>query len=91
MPTLEFSFTTTTANITRAIQGVAYQNKYQDEIDDPDNPGEMIPNPETKAQFAKRMIKEYIINNVRAWEANQAADAARTAAIEAVEDEVEIT
>ena len=88
MATIEFSYTVTAENRTRAINGVAYQNHYQDEIEDEN--GEMIPNPENKGVFCRRMIKEYIINNVKAWEANQAAEAARLAAIEDVDINMEV-
>lgn len=81
MPTLEFTFTISAANLTRVVQGVAYQNNYQDFVEDPENPDEMIPNPETKGQFAKRMVKGYIKNCTTAWEANQASETARLAAI----------
>ena len=94
MATIEFSYTVTTENRTRAVNGVAYQNHYQDEIEvpDPENEGEyiLIPNPENKGVFCRRMIKEYIINNVKAWEANQAAEAARLAAIEDVVENMEV-
>ena len=88
MATIEFSYTVTQENLIRVINGVAYQNDYQDFIETEGE--EMIPNPETKAQFAKRMIKVYIINCVKAWEANQAAEIARLAAIEDVDENMEV-
>ena len=88
MATIEFSYTVSAENIPRAIDGVAYQNDYQDFIETEGE--EMIPNPETKPQFCRRMIKEYIINCVKAWEANQSAEAARLAAIEDVDENMEV-
>jgi hypothetical protein len=94
MATIEFSYTVTAENKARAINGVAYQNHYQDEIEvpDPKNEGEfiLIPNPENKGVFCRRMIREYIINCVTAWEANQAAEVARLAAIEDVVENMEV-
>ena len=58
--------------VSRVIDGIAYQHKYQDEIDDPSTPGEVIPNPESKVAFAKRMNKRWIRENVKAWETNLA-------------------
>jgi hypothetical protein len=39
------------------------------------------PNPESKAQFTKRKIAEYVKDVVRAYEANKAAEDARVAAL----------
>lgn len=88
MPTLNFSFTVSEVNKARIINGVCYQNNYRDQIEDPENEGEMIANPETKAQFAKRMIKEYIKNNVRAYEVSKAVSEARKAKMEEVDDNI---
>jgi hypothetical protein len=74
----------------RVIDGIAYQHGYRDEIEDPENPGEFIPNPETKAQFARRCARRWVKECIKAWEATQAAEQARLAAIEDAE-QVEIT
>jgi nucleoid-associated protein YgaU len=74
----------------RVIEGIAYQHGYQDMIEDPENPGQMIPNPETKAQFAKRMAQRWVKECIKAWEATQAAEQARQDALEDAE-QVEIT
>lgn len=73
----------------RIVDGIAYQHGYQDEIEDPET-GEAIPNPETKAQFAKRMARQWVKECIIAWEATQAAEQARQDAI-ADAEQVEIT
>jgi hypothetical protein len=73
----------------RIVDAIAYQHGYQDEIEDPET-GEMIPNPETRAQFARRCARQWVKECIKAWEANQAAEQARLAAIEDAE-QVEIT
>ncbi len=73
--------------VSRVIDGMAGQNGYQAFLDE----GQTEPNPESKSQFAKRMVREYIKNNVIAWEANQAVDEARDLAVEAAENEIELS
>jgi len=85
MADLSFSWTVSAENKTRIINGIAYQHGYQDQIEDPDNPEQMIPNPEGKGAFCKRMTKEWIRANVRAYEANQAVIIARDAKIAEVD------
>ena len=63
----------------RVVDGIAYQHKYQDELTDPDT-GDTIPNPETKAAYSKRMLKRWVRENVKAWEATQAAQTAASGA-----------
>lgn len=41
------------------------------QIPDQDNPGSMIPNPETKPQFAKENIRRMIVERVRVYEGRQ--------------------
>jgi hypothetical protein len=40
-----------------------------------------LPNPETRPQFAKRMLAQVIKDTVRTWEANEAQRIAREASI----------
>ena len=49
-----------------------------------------IPNPESKIQFMKRMIIEFLKNNVKSIEANRDVNIARKNAIEKVDSEIEI-
>jgi hypothetical protein len=73
----------------RVIDGIAGAHGYQDVIIGIDD--SETPNPETKAQFAKRVIIADIKNAVKSYEAIQAAETARITAIESVENEIEIT
>jgi hypothetical protein len=41
------------------------------EVDDPANPGEKIPNPQTKPQFAKEQIKRAIIDHIQWYQGQQ--------------------
>ena len=66
--------------------------KYQEQISNPDyDPGdpdseELIPNPESQAAFARRMITNFLKDNVRKYRADQ-ADAARVQALEDADTE----
>ena len=82
MASLGFDWTVSEENKTRIINGLAYQHGYQDTIE---VDGEMVPNPEAKGEFCKRMTKEWIRANVRAYEANQAVIIARDAKIAEVD------
>lgn len=71
MATLLFSFETGSVTTARIVNAICLQNDYQSIIN-----GQ--PNPETKAQFARRMVKEFIIYAVTVQEtlaARQAAEA----------------
>lgn len=76
---------TSSAKEARIIDGVCYDNHYQDEIRDEDSEsetfGEMIPNPETKIEFFDRMVIQYIKNCVKSYESSVATREAREAAI----------
>ena len=67
----------------RVIEALAGNYGYETNIKDAE--GNTIPNPETKAQFAKRMMAQWVKQNISAWESNEAAQVARTAAIANVE------
>lgn len=64
------------AAVTRVTDAFTKQFAYQDTIPDPNNPGATIPNPETKAQFVQRMIRNYIKEVVASYEARVAGDTA---------------
>ncbi len=57
MPILQFSYDTKTVPLGEIVDAFCGQCGYQDFIDGK-------PNLETRAQFARRMVKEYIINIV---------------------------
>ena len=60
--------------------------KYQAEIDDGE--GNLIPNPENATVLSRRMITEFIINNVKSYRANLFEEG-RTTAVTAAEAEVD--
>ena len=81
-------------HVDRVISGVANQYGYQQSIDNPnfnpledvsDSNPETISNPQTKGQFVNQLVRNFLIDNVKAWESKQAADAARKAAIDSVD------
>lgn len=74
------SFTIPDAILARVNDGIAKFHNYQDQIPDPGDPASTIPNPETKAQFNKRMIKETVKNWVVQSETNDGAITARDTA-----------
>lgn len=73
----------------RVIDGFTGQHGYQETVTDAE--GNEVPNPQTKAQFAKQTIGEFVKNSVMAYEANQAVDTARTSAIDSVETDIILT
>lgn len=70
------------------IESICANYNYQATIQQPD--GSMIPNPETKAQFAKKIVAFFIKENVKAYKANQAAQEARNAALNNPDNSVDI-
>jgi hypothetical protein len=82
MATLSFSFDTGTVPVARIIDAMALEYGYQATIPDPANPGQTIPNPQTKAQFGKAQIGRIIKEAVR----NQERQAARAAAEAGITD-----
>lgn len=69
----------------RVIDGMCGANFYQKTIPNPDDPKSNIPNPETKAAFCNRMIRQHIKACVLQWEGDQAANMARTSAAKEVD------
>ena len=59
---------------------------YQENVTGED--GELVPNPESKAEFARRMILKFIKENVRKYRADE-ADAARIAALAQADTEAD--
>ncbi len=84
MADLKISLVIPEALVTRVIEGIAYQHGYQDEIEGEDNP-------QSKGSFAKEKLLEWAKANVKAWEATQAANTARDAAIEDVDTDINLT
>lgn len=69
MATLAFSFDTGTVPFSRIVDAFATAYNYQATID-----GQ--PNPETKAQFTRRMVRQYIIEIVKSQEVQAAVKTA---------------
>lgn len=72
----------------RVLDGVAGQYKYQATIKDAG--GATIPNPETKAQFVKRVIRGFVKQSVVAYEAGVAAETARQNAVDQATSDIEL-
>lgn len=65
----------------RVTNGLAGQYGYKAIIPAPNPTDPPVPNPESKAQFARRMVRQFIHESVRAYEASQASNTARDAAV----------
>lgn len=68
MATLKFEFDTKQIPLSRIVDAFAYKYDYQATIPNPEDPEQTISNPETKAAFARRMIKNHIIQVVKEGE-----------------------
>lgn len=66
------SFNTGSVPLSRIVDAMALIYGYPENIEDPENPGQTIPNPQTKAQFAKEQIRWIIVDAVREAEARAA-------------------
>ncbi len=73
------------AVVNRVVNGLCGQFGYNEYLEDG-----VTPNPETPAQFAKQVVVQFVKNGVKAWEASQAAEQARLAALQAAEEEIEV-
>jgi len=82
MPTLNFSYNTGTVPLARIIDAFATAYGYKATISDPDVPNQTIPNPESKAEHARRRVKEYIREIVKSQELNDARRTAETSVTE---------
>lgn len=65
MATLNLSFETGSVPLSKINNAIALEFNYQENIPDIANPGQTIPNPETKSQFSKRMIGNIIKSIVK--------------------------
>ena len=82
MATLTLTFDTGAATVASIVDDLAAANGYQATIPDPANPGQTLPNPQTKAAFAKEMVRQYIVRTIRDYRKEAAAKLAREAAAE---------
>ena len=81
-------------HLDRVINSIANQYGYSSTVENPDFDSSLpegddnpttIANPVTIGEFANGVVRDFLINNVKAWESKQAAEAARVAAIEAID------
>jgi hypothetical protein len=80
------SFTIPDNIAARVVDAIVYNNGYADQVYDTE--GNQIPNPVSKSQWAKDVLKRWIKGNVVTYESARAADAARQAAIDAANTEI---
>ena len=79
MANVSIGLTLPDAYMSRIVDGVAYENGYQDQIEDPENPGEYINNPVSKASFAKQAMADRCIDYIRLCvKRHESAEAKRT-------------
>ena len=81
-------------HLNRVISAVANQYGYQLTVNNPDfdleqpedetNPT-TIPNPKTIGSFVNEVVRNFLLENVKAWESKQAAETARVAALDAID------
>lgn len=86
----QITFTVPDAVATRIIQSTCYVNGYQDNVPDPQNPGQFIPNPVSKVAFLKSIIIEMLKSNLKAYE-SAATISAATGALNSEVDGINIT
>ena len=82
-------------HLDRVISAVANQYGYQPTVSNPDfDPEQLeddetnpttIPNSQTIDGFVNEIVRNFLIENVKAWESKQAAEAARIAALDAID------
>jgi hypothetical protein len=65
MATLNFSYNTGTVPLSRIVDAMAVVYGYPANIEDPENPGQTIPNPQSKADFGRAVIRGIIVSAVR--------------------------
>jgi hypothetical protein len=74
----------------RVLDAFCKQRGYQETVTASDSVT-IIPNPESKAAFVKRTLKEVVINDVRQYEMSQASQEASKAASEKVINEISLS
>ena len=75
----------------RVMDAIAGMYNRPTQVDDGTETGTMIPNPETKAQFSKRILREWLKARVVTWESMQAGKSAEVSARITAESEITIT
>ena len=86
---IQITFTIPDAIKDRVINAFAKRYAYQETITNSD--GTTSPNPQTKAQFAKQVITDLLIDSIIVAEVNPAVEATRQAAIDKIKTEIKIS
>lgn len=84
MPTTSITIDITTPTaipISHVVDVLSAYWGYMPTIPDPANPGQSIPNPQTKAQFLKRRIAQFVKDSYVSAKADTGAEGGRQAAI----------
>ena len=70
----ELKFTIPDARMPEVVEAFGRGRGYSPEIADVDNPGEMIPNPQTEAQYARTQMMDDIIRHVKHYQGQKIAE-----------------
>lgn len=73
--TLKITFPAAQSN--RLLNAFVKQYGYTAQVPDPANPGQTIPNPVSKRDFAEQVLESFVLQSVEAAEKNEAAEKAR--------------
>ena len=77
------------AVLPRVVDAISGLHDRPDTVDDGN--GNQIPNPETKGQFAKRILRQWFKAKVVVWEGREAGKAAEASARASAEADIVIT
>lgn len=72
------------------IDALALMGGYQDTVPDPNNPGQTIPNPQSKQAFFNKRLEQFIRDNYKAAKISTAEKAAKATAEAAADAELPI-
>ena len=67
-----FSIEIADNDVGRVIESLCVNYGWKDVITDPSDPMRNIPNPETKAVFANRMVRKFLSDHVQKYEIDKA-------------------
>lgn len=89
---MKITLTIPDGHANRVIEAVAKSCNYNDMVPDlSKRPPPQMPNPESKTDFMRRQIVEWLMSHVERVEAERDAEAARKAAKDKIKSEVVIT
>lgn len=91
MPTTSITFTTDSSLFDLFIQAACASYGYRSTVPDPANPGQVITNPQTPAQFAQQKVVDYCVEVVRSYQTELAAQQARKTASDNLDTQVAST